>query len=147
LIRIPDVNVLIAAAWPNHVHHAVSRSWFEHLDDAVWATCPITESGFVRISSNARVMPEARTPREALALLRRLLAVGRHRFLDDAVALSAMAHIDERRLVGYRQVPDAHLLSVARSHGALLVTLDRGITDLLDPADAAASIEVLERVS
>ena len=28
-----DVNVLIALAWPNHVHHAAARAWFEDRRD------------------------------------------------------------------------------------------------------------------
>ena len=28
MIALPDVNVLIALAWPNHVHHDAARSWF-----------------------------------------------------------------------------------------------------------------------
>ena len=42
-----DVNVLIALAWPNHVHHAAARDWFERHGQAGWATCTLTEAGFV----------------------------------------------------------------------------------------------------
>ena len=28
MIALPDVNTLIALAWPNHVHHDAARSWF-----------------------------------------------------------------------------------------------------------------------
>ena len=29
MIALPDVNVLVALAWPNHVHHEQARGWFE----------------------------------------------------------------------------------------------------------------------
>ena len=35
-----DVNVLIALAWPNHVHHVAARAWFEEHREEGWATCP-----------------------------------------------------------------------------------------------------------
>ena len=34
-----DVNVLMALAWPNHVHHAPARSWFNARRKSGWATC------------------------------------------------------------------------------------------------------------
>jgi predicted nucleic acid-binding protein len=32
-----DVNVLLALAWPNHVHHAASRTWFASSHEAMRA--------------------------------------------------------------------------------------------------------------
>ena len=49
MIALPDVNVLIALAWPNHVHHDAARSWFAESRATGWATCPVTEAGFVRV--------------------------------------------------------------------------------------------------
>lgn len=48
-----DVNLLVALAWPNHVHHQAALGWFQRNQAAGWATCPLTESGFVRVSSNS----------------------------------------------------------------------------------------------
>jgi hypothetical protein len=52
-----DVNVLLAMEYPKHVHHARVRTWVSQLhaesgrDHVVFATCPITELGFVRVAS------------------------------------------------------------------------------------------------
>ena len=27
MVVIPDVNTLVAAAWPNHIHHRLARRW------------------------------------------------------------------------------------------------------------------------
>ena len=27
--QMPDINTLIAAAWPNHIHHGQARRWLE----------------------------------------------------------------------------------------------------------------------
>ena len=45
MIALPDVNTLIALAWPNHVHHDAARSWFVANRAAGWATCALTEAG------------------------------------------------------------------------------------------------------
>ena len=134
-----DVNTLVALAWPNHVHHAAARAWYTAHRDQGWATCPVTESGFVRVSSSPRATPEARTPLEALTLLRRIVELPGHRFWQDDVSLAREEHLALGRLVGYRQVTDAHLLSLAIRRGGRLVTFDRGVRQLVpdgqDPDD------------
>ena len=52
-----DVNALVALAWDSHVHHAAVRAWFSTNSRDGWSTCPVTESGFVRVSSNPKVLP------------------------------------------------------------------------------------------
>lgn len=128
--RLLDVNVLVALAWPNHVHHAPAHAWFAAVRREGWATTPITQSGSVRVSSNTRAIPDARTPAEARALLARMVAVEGHVFWPDDVALVGRpGPLD--RVVGYRQVTDAHLLELAIRHGGRLATFDRGVCDLV----------------
>ena len=55
-----DVNLLISLAWPNHVHHASALAWFGARDGQPWATSPVTEAGFVRVSSNPSAIRAAR---------------------------------------------------------------------------------------
>ena len=130
-----DVNVLVALAWPNHVHHRLARSWFENNHVRGWATCSITENGFVRVSSNPRVVDEARTPAEAVMLLRRLVKLEGHRFWKDGISIARAEASDVERIRGYRQVMDAHLIALASRHGGRLATFDRKIAGLL-PRDA-----------
>ena len=52
MMVLPDVNVLVAIAWPEHTFHASAVAWFDAHADNGWATCPITELGFLRISAN-----------------------------------------------------------------------------------------------
>jgi len=51
-VALLDVNALVALAWNSRIHHAAVRRWFVAHHAAGWATCPVTESGFVRVSSN-----------------------------------------------------------------------------------------------
>jgi len=139
MIHLLDVNLLVALAWPNHVHHAAALGWFRRSQPAGWATCPLTESGFVRVSSNPSAMPEARSPREAIHLLRRIVALPQHVFWHDDVSMTSdsMAEIP---LVGHRQITDAHLLALAQSRGGRLATLDGGIRSLVPHGHEAAEI-------
>lgn len=129
-----DVNVLVALAWPNHVHHRLARSWFEKDSARGWATCSITENGFVRVSSNPKVVDEARTPAEAVLMLRRLVKLEGHRFWEDDVSIAQADSSEVERIRGYRQVMDAHLIRLARRHGGRLATFDRKIAGLLPEA-------------
>lgn len=143
MIRLLDVNVLVALAWPNHVHHARAMAWFSAIRDQGWATCPVTESGFVRVSSNSRAIPEARTPAEAVDLLVRIRALPGHEFWADDVSPADPECAPFARAVGYRQVTDAHLLSLAIRCGGVLATFDQGLPDLVPPDLPAGTVELI----
>jgi toxin-antitoxin system PIN domain toxin len=134
-----DVNLLISLAWPNHVHHAPARAWFAARGEERWATTPVTEAGFVRVSSNPSAIPTAVTPGEARALLGRIREVDGHVFLPDDVELVVGGErVLAGRIVSHRQVTDAHLLALARRHSARLATLDRAVTAMA--GDAAGDV-------
>lgn len=79
-----DVNLLIALAWPNHVHHRAGHAWLERQGERPWATCSMTQAGFLRISANPRLHPVAtRTPREAMIALHEITAMPSHVFWVD----------------------------------------------------------------
>ena len=100
----------------------------------------MTQAGFVRVSSNARAIPGAVTPRAAFEVLAKIAALPGHRFFADDVDLSTSDLLLRDRIVGYRQVTDAHLLAVAIRNQSRLATFDRGMLDLVpsgtDPSDA-----------
>ena len=138
-----DVNALVALAWPNHIHHAAVMRWFAEQHPDGWATCPLTESGFVRVSSNPLATAEAKTPAEALSLLREMVALPGHHFWLDDVSLAHSDLIDAGMLHGYRQVTDAHLLALTLRRGGRLVTFDRGVRHLIPAASADDDVVVL----
>jgi len=133
-----DVNALIALAWDSHVHHVAIRDWFTSKGADGWATCPITESGFVRVSSNPKVLPAAIGVEAAREVLKALRSQSAHRFLPDDVSI---ADPDFPELSGYRQVTDAHLLTLARRNGEVLVTFDAALHGLTD----GRGVELLAR--
>lgn len=132
-----DVNVLVSLAWPNHVHHVTAVKWFgSRPATQAWATTPITESGFVRVSSNHHAIPNPVSPSEAIAALESIRAVRGHVFLPDTVenVIGVPPAVAPDRVVTHRLVTDAHLLAIADHHDATLVTFDRGIPSLTDVA-------------
>ena len=124
-----DVNLLIALAWPSHVHHSIAQKWFARRHKSGFRTCPLTQTGFVRVSSNPKFTPDAVSPHEALTLLERVTTLPEHKFWPAELPLSdAIANLDP--IVGHRQITDAYLLGLARSRRGILATLDRGILAL-----------------
>ncbi len=125
-----DVNVMVALAWSNHVHHRPALSWFKEFHRDGWSTSPVTQAGFIRVSSNRRVIPDARSPREAVTVLRSLIDRPGHEFWIDDVALADAAEVNFDLVQGYRQLTDVHLLTLASRQGGSLVTFDSGLQAL-----------------
>ena len=96
-----------------------------------WVTCPMTQAGFVRVSSNPGSISAAVSPRDALDLLARMTRHADHRFWPDDVSLADLPAELRASLVGHRQVTDACLLSLAIAHQGTLATFDRGIMSLV----------------
>ena len=125
-----DVNALIALAWPNHVHHEAARRWFTMQRGNGWATCAITEAGFVRVSCNPSAVRHSVTPGEAIALLHRLRQLESHAFWPLDRSVTDLPQQIAARLQGYRQITDAVLLAAAMQRGGTLATLDSGLARL-----------------
>jgi len=139
LVGLLDVNVLVALAWPAHVHHESAHRWFSRSRRTGWATCPATQAGFVRVVSNPSFSIHALTPREAFGHLAGIVATTGHVFWPDDTSLVGSRFLAEDRLLGYRQVTDSHLLAVALRHGGSFVTFDRGVRSVI-PADFPDSV-------
>ncbi len=132
-----DVNVLIALAWPNHVHHVAARAWFEERREDGWATCPLTEAGFVRVSCNPSIVQHSVTPLDAIGVLERLIQLGAHTFWPLDQSILRLPESIGSRLQGYRQVTDAVLLAAAMQRNGQLATLDAGIEGLVSEEERA----------
>ncbi len=133
-----DVNVLVALAWPNHIHHEAVLSWFGEQREAGWATCALTEAGFVRVSCNPSAVRYAVTPADAIALLGELRRLGAHSFWSLDRSLTDLPQAIAARIQGYRQVTDAVLVAAAMRYGGQLATLDHGLTQLVGARERSA---------
>ena len=128
-----DTNVLIALLWPSHARHDLAVKWFARHRGKGWATCPLTEAGFVRIVSNPAFSRDAVTPREAAGVLAANTAAKDHAFWPDELPFAEAIAFAGARLVGHQQVTDAYLLGLALRRGGMLATLDERIAALTGP--------------
>ncbi|MGH9489267.1 MAG: TA system VapC family ribonuclease toxin [Terriglobales bacterium] len=128
-LALLDVNVLVALAWPNHQFHRASQAFLGA--NRPWATCALTQLGFIRLSANPAAVTPAQTPSAAAELLAQLTADPFHRDLDRLPAPAGDAcRAGFFAILGYRQVADSYLLSLAAAQGAERVTVDRRIEHL-----------------
>ena len=138
-----DVNLLIALLWPPHEAHARAQRWFAHNARQGWATCAMTQAGFVRIVSNPAFSRHAVSPRDAAEVLSGSLQHPAHRFwIEDLEVTEALAQFGER-ILGHQQVTDAYLLGLAIHKKGRLATLDASLSSLLPEQSTARTRLVL----
>lgn len=137
-----DLNVLTALLWPTHEHHEAAHLWFGKRTHAPWATCLLTQLGFVRIVSNPVFSRDALTPAAAVALLAENLAHPAQEYWPDSLEVPAALAGMESKLQGYRQLTDAYLLALAKYRGGVLATFDVGLRALAGE-DLAAALEIV----
>lgn len=126
-VALLDVNVLVALFDPDHVHHDLAHDWFADHRTGGWATCPLTEAGFVRVLSNPAYDGPRLRPAELIARLAKFCKSGHHHFWDQRLSLLDESVFDHVMLTGHRQVTDVYLLGLAKAHDGRLVSFDRSI--------------------
>ena len=119
-----DVNALVALGWAEHEAHEVVVKRLS--GKGLWATCPISQLGFVRLSATSGIFSSTLTPQQAHLALKGLCADRQHRFVSEHPAVT---DADFSQLIGPRQTTDAYLLSLAQHHGMRLLTLDRRLAN------------------
>jgi toxin-antitoxin system PIN domain toxin len=139
-----DLNALIALIWEDHQFHDSMDAWFTRHAKAGWATCAITQSGFVRVMSRPALAQSNRTVADLAEALGQNLAHPAHRLLPLDFGFAEVLARCSGGVVGHRQVTDAYLLTAALRAGMKLLTFDSGVAALLaTDAERAAHIEVL----
>jgi uncharacterized protein len=138
-----DVNVLIALLWPPHEAHQRAQRWFAKNAGQGWATCAMTQAGFVRVVSNPAFSRRVVSPRDALQVLGGSLQHPEHQFWTEDVAVTETLARFGRRLLGHQQITDAYLLGLAIHKKGRLATLDASVSSLLPDQSAARALVVL----
>jgi toxin-antitoxin system PIN domain toxin len=127
LVALPDVNVLVALFDEVHIHYEAAHQWLGHHRHLGWATCPLTENGFVRIISSPTYSGRGTNLLDAIARLEEFRASGDHSFWPDSVSLRDGDLFRPRHITGHRQLTDVYLLALAVQHSYRLATFDRTI--------------------
>src|SRR2546423_2749826 len=111
-----DVSLLVAYLWPDHVHHQQATQW---LKGKAIALCPITEIGFIRVSTGAlrATMDQAR---QALAVF---LSTENPGFVA-----ADLRGLDGPAAPNSKSTTDWYLANLAASHKMKLATLDIGLS-------------------
>ncbi|HLR92952.1 MAG TPA: TA system VapC family ribonuclease toxin [Jiangellaceae bacterium] len=139
--RLFDVNALVALALTTHVHHRAAHRALATATGG-WATCPLTESGLLRLMLNPAVTGVRFTTREVIDVLAGMRTHPDWAFLHDTVSPAAPL-IDHSVLVGHTQVTDFHLVDLAARNDVVLATFDARLATSLVPADRR-HVEVLQ---
>jgi len=130
-----DTNVWLALALSGHVHHEVSRAWFDSIDEpGVIHFCRATQQSFLRLLTNRTVLGAYGRPpltnQEAWAAYAALVDDDRIVLTDgEPEGLAAQWEVFAVRDVAAPKVwMDAYLAAFALTGGFDLVTLDADFT-------------------
>jgi toxin-antitoxin system PIN domain toxin len=126
-VALLDVNLLVALFDPDHLHHDLAHDWFADARAAGWATCPITENGFLRVLSNPAYGASSTRVAELVTRLHAFRRSGQHEFWEDTVSLTDSRVFQPTLLRGHRQLTDIYLLGLALKRRGRLATFDRTI--------------------
>jgi toxin-antitoxin system PIN domain toxin len=113
-----DVNVLVALAVEEHQHHDPAEQWFASLDGG-FATCPITEGGLIRL-----LLRFGQSAATAISILEGFTESPGYEFWPDDRTYSDISFAG---VIGHRQVTDAYLAELARTHDGSIATFDSGL--------------------
>ncbi|MGH9606541.1 MAG: TA system VapC family ribonuclease toxin [Terracidiphilus sp.] len=137
---LPDVNVWVALASDQHIHHALVKAWLESTANEPLAFCRITELGFLRLLTNKHVMgAEVCSPLQAWRAYDEVRMDARVIFLSERADFSeAWRRLGGQIAGGPNAWTDAYLTAFAAHTIAAVVTLDRKFAAL-----GAASVQCL----
>jgi toxin-antitoxin system PIN domain toxin len=139
-----DVNALIALLWEDHTSHGTMARWYTRHAKAGWATCAITQAGFIRVMSQPALAQHGRSLGDLADALAHNVAQPSHRLLPLDFDFAEVMACCTGGVVGHRQVTDAYLLTAAMRAGMKLLTFDSGLGTLLaSSAERSAHIELL----
>lgn len=124
-IYLLDINLLLALTDPMHVHHDLSHQWFAKKGQKGWATCPLTENGFVRIASHPKYPNRPGDVPTVLSILRQVCGSLCHHFWADD--LSVLDILTPNAIITHAQITDVYLLGLAVHNKGKLATLDQRI--------------------
>jgi toxin-antitoxin system PIN domain toxin len=136
-----DVNVLLALSDPMHVHHEPAHRWFSEAGAEAWATCPLTENGFVRILSHPSYPNRPGGVGVTLPILRQFCAARGHRFWSEDISIREVIRSDA--VISHAHITDVFLLGLSTHKGGKLATFDQH----LPAAAVPGGTEALELIS
>lgn len=131
-----DINLIIALMDPDHVFHQRAHEWWGE-SGKPWASCPLTENGFIRITASAAYSTgQTATVLEMASRLSAFAIHSDHEFWADDFSITDTAIFDHGLTLSSKHLTDLYLLEMAARNKGCLVTFDRNI-----PENAVSSAE------
>lgn len=133
---IPDVNVVLAAARPDHTHHSQAIGWWKEAlhcatDERPIQLLPVVISGFLRIVTHPKIFSvpssivEATSHVDALLSLPNVVLFNTQPLWSDFMQLCI-----EKSLTG-NAIPDGWIASAVIAFNGHLITFDRDFRKLI----------------
>ena len=126
--NFPDVNVWVALAWRNHIHHDAALRWFLSSNQYNYF-CRHTQLGFLRLITTRSMLGEdTRSLDDAWRLWDEVWEYRRIGFHPEPAGVeSHFRNYTQGSNASNKLWVDAYLLAFARAAGLRLVTFDRAL--------------------
>lgn len=118
-----DVNVLLALFDPVHEHHERAHLWFEGKRN--WASCAITELGFLRISANPAYPGRLGEIHDLSKMFQEFCKSSSHVYWEKMPSIYNHRGVQWKEIESHRHLTDLYLLSLAQMNKGKLATFDR----------------------
>lgn len=128
---LPDVNVWIALAVAQHVHHRSAQKWLSETSGDTLAFCRVTQMGLLRLLTNHRVMSsDVFSPEGAWRLLEQIRQNDQVIFVAEPFGLErSWREMTRVHKTGANFWTDVYLSAFAQLAEYTLVTFDRGFSN------------------
>lgn len=133
---IPDVNVVLAAARPDHEHHLIAAQWWrEALSEATperpIRLLPVVVSGFLRVVTHPKVFATPSPINAAVAHVDALLTLPNVIYESTNGDWPTFKKLCVDRSLTGNRIPDAWIAAVVDRLGEHLATFDKDFRKLL----------------
>jgi toxin-antitoxin system PIN domain toxin len=128
-MKLPDVNVWLAASWARHSGHDAARTWMESEEEDL-AFCRVSQMAFLRLLTNPAVTREdALSRRRAWEVFDSLMADPRVQYLSEPHGLEALwVAFSKRDDRSHLVWTDDYLAAFAHAADAEFITFDRALS-------------------
>jgi len=123
-MHLLDINFLLAVFFKKHPHHEKAAQYYREFSAHGWATCPITENGFLRIGLQQVFRDEAQSSSNLRNALRAWKLNSNHQFWADDISITndLILEIPENK-----SVTELYLLALAVKNGGKFISFDKRI--------------------
>lgn len=133
---IPDVNLVVAAARPDHLHHAQAKTWWLEAigsanDQRQILLLPVVISGFLRIVTHPKIFHVPSKIEAATAHIDALLSLPNVALLEAQPRWNDFKQLCVEKSLSGNAIPDAWIAATITASNGHLATFDRDFRKLL----------------